>query len=437
LSRRIVTTLTALAAFGLLAAGVALAPAASAEPATVTKFPKRASATRYYGGAFDTCAAPSLAAMTAWSASPYRAIGVYVGGPNRYCPQPNLTPDWVTAVTGQGWKLLPIYVGLQAPCSDRVVTTPITASKAKAQGTASATDAIASMTAIGLQPGSIVYADMESYNPNIAACRRAVLDYLGAFTKELHRRGYLSGVYANLASGATHLSDAYFSSASARPDVLWLARWDGQRSMTGFTGIPASSWRVHQRAKQYLGDHDETYGGVTMSIDSNWVDAPVGTVARPYQAVGQTNARTSPTRSSASAGVVAAGSQLAVICQAPGSRVRGTRVWNKLSNGSYVNDYYVNTPGVTGYTRTIPRCSYPYQVTPRKGTVVRAGAGAAYSKKGTLSTGSLAWTTCQRPAKKKTGSTRVWNRLGTGKYVTDYHLASASQRTYSRAAPRC
>lgn len=435
--RRITAVVTTLATLGILAAGAVVAPAASAEPSTATTYPKRASATRYYGAAFDTCAAPSLATMTAWSASPYRAIGVYVGGPNRYCAQPNLTPDWVTAVTEQGWKLLPVYVGLQAPCTDRLTTDTITASKATAQGTASATDAITSLTAIGLQPGSIVYADMENYNPNVAACRRAVLDYLGAFTKELHRRGYLSGVYANLGSGAAHLSAAYLSTAYARPDVLWLARWDGEQSMTGFTGIPATSWKVHQRAKQYLGDHDETYGGVTMRIDSNWVDAPVGSVARPFLATGQTQARKAPTRASTSAGVVGAGTPLSVLCQAPGSLVHGTRVWNKLTNGSYLNDYYVDTPSATGYSSAVPRCSYPYQVRPATGTALRAGAGAAYQKQGTLPGGALAWTVCQKPAKRKTGSTTAWDRIDSGHYLTDHHVASASQKTYSPAVPRC
>jgi hypothetical protein len=437
LTRRFATALTVLSALGIFGATLAVAPLASAEPGTVTKYPKQASATRYVGDAFDTCAAPSLETMAAWSTSPYRAIGVYVGGPNRFCPQPNLTPDWVNTVTDQGWKLLPIYVGLQAPCSDRLATIPITASQAPAQGKAAAVEAIGSLTALGLQPGSMVYADMESYNPNVAACQRAVLDYLSAFTKELHRRGYLSGVYTNLGSGAAHLTAAYQSKSYARPDALWLARWDGDRSMTGFTGIPATAWSMHQRAKQYLGDHLETYGDVTLRIDSNWIDSPVGTVAQLWLATGRTQARTAPRRSARSAGAIVAGTELPVICQTPGTSVRGTKVWNKLADGSYVSDTYVNTPSNTGFTSSVPRCYYPYQVTPIRGTTVRAGAGMGYSKRGTLNGGALAWTFCQKRANQKTGTTRVWDRVASGNYVTDYHVASASQRTYSPALPRC
>ena len=50
-----------------------------------------ATATRYIGLAFDTCTAPTVAQMTAWKASPYRAIGIYIGGVNRGCAQPQLT----------------------------------------------------------------------------------------------------------------------------------------------------------------------------------------------------------------------------------------------------------------------------------------------------------------------------------------------------------
>ena len=53
--------------------------------------------------------------MSAWGASPYRAVGIYVGGANEACAQPNLSPSWVAQESAAGWVLLPIYVGLQAP----------------------------------------------------------------------------------------------------------------------------------------------------------------------------------------------------------------------------------------------------------------------------------------------------------------------------------
>ena len=434
--RQIAAILTGLATTAFVAATLAIAPQAAAEPGTVVRFGPGASANRYVGGAFDACTAPPLSTMIAWGASPYRAIGVYVGGPNRTCAQPNLTPAWVGSVTRRQWQLLPIYMGLQAPCSDRVQAIKIVRATAAAQGTSSATDAIASMTAIGLRPGSIVYGDMENYNATDSACRAAVLTYLSAFTKELHRRGYLVGIYANLGSGAQHLTGAYESTSSARPDALWVARWDGSPTLTGLAGIPDSLWAAHQRAKQYLGDHDETYGGVTVNIDSNWVDAPVATVIQPYLLVGRTNARTAPSRTSTAAGVLANGTSLSVICQTPGTTVNGTKVWNKLSNGTYVNDHYVNTPSDTDFTAPIPRCYYPFQVIAKDGLSKRSGPGGTFTKQGTLGSGSLAWTYCQA-AGSKVATTKVWDRIDTGSYVSDFYLTTASKTTYSSPLPRC
>ena len=53
--------------------------------------------------------------MSAWGASGYRAIGVYIGGTNMACAQPNLNSAWVSGQSAAGWHLIPIYVGLQAP----------------------------------------------------------------------------------------------------------------------------------------------------------------------------------------------------------------------------------------------------------------------------------------------------------------------------------
>ena len=71
----------------------------------------------FSGKAFDACTAPSSAAMAAWKASPYRAIGIYIGGNNRGCTQANLTADWVRTQVAAGWKLIPLYVGPQASCT--------------------------------------------------------------------------------------------------------------------------------------------------------------------------------------------------------------------------------------------------------------------------------------------------------------------------------
>src|SRR5580765_36802 len=67
---------------------------------------QRAQATVYTGYGFDTCEAPTTATLTAWLASPYRALGIYIGGVNRACANSGLTSTWVAAAAAGGWNLL-------------------------------------------------------------------------------------------------------------------------------------------------------------------------------------------------------------------------------------------------------------------------------------------------------------------------------------------
>ncbi|MHB9857793.1 glycoside hydrolase domain-containing protein [Streptomyces sp. YIM S03343] len=422
------------------AAALAVAPPAAAEPATPAGYPSSATATRYSGLAFDACTAPPLSTIQAWNASPYRALGVYISGVNRTCTQPELTPGWVASVSKLTWRLLPVHKGLQPPCGarptdDKISTTPATA---RSQGTAAAQEAVKAAKALGMLPGSALYNDIENYPQTDTTCRTAVLNYASAWTKELHRVGYVSGLYMNLSLGAGQLAGVYTSTSYARPDALWIARYDGTGTLTGWSGISDAKWSVHQRAKQYLGSHDETYGGVTVNIDNDRLDAPVATVAYPYKATSPTplNARTGPSTTYPVTATYAPGATLSVVCQTAGSKVGTTTVWDKLSNGAYVSDHYVDTPSTTGYSTPLPRCTYPYQTSATSGLTQRTGPGGSYASAGSLPNGSLAWVTCQK-AGTTVGTTKVWDRLESGRYVTDYYVATPSNTTYSKPVPRC
>jgi uncharacterized protein YraI len=427
----------------------ALASPATAEPATSAAYPAGAAAAPYSGPAFDTCTTPSLAAMTSWSRSPYRAIGVYIGGVNLACSQPQLTANWVTEVSTRRWRLLPVYVGLQAPCviwNGRSRALParaikraaqkIAASGAASQGTAAADDAAANAKALGMRSGSAIYDDIENYSTTDTTCRVTVLRFVSGWTNELHRLGYLAGVYVNLGSGAPDLSSVYTSASYSRPDALWVARWDGNSSLTGWAGIPDGRWGVHQRAKQYRGPHNETRGAVTIDIDSDNLDAPVATVAYGYPVTAGINARTGPSTSYPIARTYPPGSTVPAICQAPGSTVATTSVWDKLADGTYVSDYYVSTPSNTGYSAPLPPCEYPYQVTTSAGLFERTGPGTRHPAAGQLPDGALAWVVCQEPG-SPVGTTSVWDKLQDGHWVSDEFVATPSKTTYSAPAPRC
>jgi hypothetical protein len=233
----------------------------------------------FTGLGFDACAAPSSRAMAAWATSPYRGIGVYIGGANRACSQPNLTTTWVGEQVAAGWHLIPTYVGLQAPTSACGSCAKLSSSKATAQGTEAASDAVAKAQSVGIGPGSPIYFDMEAYTRTSSATA-ATLAFLSAWTAQLHSLGYTSGVYSSSASGIADLAGA-IGGAYTLPDDIWTANWNGARN-TLDPYLPASAWASHQRIHQYRGGHNETYGLVTINIDNDYVDgATVGAQTRP------------------------------------------------------------------------------------------------------------------------------------------------------------
>ena len=417
----------------------------SSSPVPVT-YPAGATATWYQGQAFDTCSAPSLKALSAWGKSPYRAIGVYIGGGNRACGQPRLTASWVRAVSAKKWRLLPIYVGKQPGCLSRrgqnraVKTAPQTIrhSVAASEGTYAADNAAAQGEALGLRPGSAFYDYIGNYSSSHAVCSQAVVTFVSAWTRELHRLGFLAGVYVNLSSGAQDLSHAYTSKSSARPDALWVVGSGKNPSLTGWAGVSDSEWAVHQRANQYRGSYKQTYGGTTINIDSDNVNAPAATVAYGYKVTSRAglNARTGPSTSHAIARTHGPGSTMQIVCQAPGSAVAGSRVWDKLTDGTYVTDSYVSTPSKISYSSPLPRCGYPYQVMASPSVNERDGPAKSYPVTGELPDGALAWVSCQK-AGSTVKKTRVWDELLDSHWVSDYYVASPSKTTYSGPAPRC
>jgi uncharacterized protein YraI len=439
-NRRKIARITASTAVGaVLVLGLITVPAMS-EPDTPVRYPSGSSATRADRLGFDTCTAPSLDALRAWrGTSPYRAVNIYFGGNNRGCAQPNLTKAWVREATAMGWRLLPTYFGYQPSCMFGNKPNRYTASNATTRGTSDANDAVARAKDLGLLPGSALYADVEHYNRTDSSCRTAVRRYVSAWTKTLHSSGYLAGVYVHQDSGLRDLSDSYNSTKYARPDAVWMARWDGNPSLTGWPTAPNSHWAIWQRAKQYLGDHNETWGGVTINIDSNSIKAPMATVARTYKVTGTTslNARSGPGSSYPVVRTYTSGSSLSVVCQTSGQKVRTTSVWNRLTNGAWVSDYYVSTPSSTGFTTALPRCTYPGQVTASVSLSARTGPGASYPTKGSpLPRGSLAYVVCQATG-SKVGNTTVWNKLRDGRWVSDHYVSNRSNTTWSAPVPRC
>ena len=221
-----------------------------------------ASVTNYQGRGFDTCAAPSEAAMQAWwHHSRYQAVGIYIGGSDLACAQPNLTQSWVRDEAAVGWHFIPMYVGPQAAFGE------MSASPAR-QGARAAADAVLQAKGLGFGPGTPLYYDMEAYKPRQTG---NVLQFLSAWTTTLHELGYTSGVYSSSTSGVADLAGQYGSGRYAMPDVIFDALWNGEAS-TYDSVLRHGKWAHHRRVHQYNGNVTQTHGGTTMQIDQDYLD---------------------------------------------------------------------------------------------------------------------------------------------------------------------
>jgi hypothetical protein len=228
---------------------------------------------------FDACTAPPISTMqTWWTSSPFTSVGVYIGGANPFCAQPNLTPSWVSTVTGQGWKLLPVWFGPQAPCETRADHTKLPTDPfwALVTGISEAAAAADRADALGFTWLAPVYYDMEAY-PRGGECTTVVQAFTEGWVYQLNRRGYQAGFYGSLCSGIVD-QVARLSTARYVPQAIWIASWNNTPNIYGFGAepcpLPDDLWNNHQRVHQYRGAHDETWGGVTINIDSNAVDGP-------------------------------------------------------------------------------------------------------------------------------------------------------------------
>ena len=259
----------------------------------------RATATgvdRWTGYAFDACRAPSSAAMDRWRvASPFLGAGIYIGGALRACPQRHLTRGWVEHQTRQGWRLLPIWVGPQASCSSyhrRIKSYPGAQGRfpgARSQGIRAARGARAAASRLGLGRGSTLWYDLEWFNARNGTCRRSSLHFLSAWTRELHRTGYLSGVYSSVSAGIAVMGRARGHRAYTAPDRVWFAWANGRRDVSWHKYLAAPRWKTDHRGHQYALDVSASYGGIRMAIDRNYVDlGSSGTAARTPAVCGPT-----------------------------------------------------------------------------------------------------------------------------------------------------
>ncbi len=222
----------------------------------------------------DACNAPSVSQMRAfWTRTPYGWFNMYVGGSMRACANTNLTPWWISKVRAMGWKLLPTWVGPQAPCTNFRVRFSYDPPTAYTQGRNEARAAMTAVRNLQMQVDTPLAYDLEAFNTLDTACVSAAKAFVHGWTSYLALPPrQLSGVYGSVCASALQT----FASIPRPPDFIWGAYWNGNPDVYNMKCINGGSW-LQRRHKQYAGGHYETWNGVTLYVDSNSSDGPVYT----------------------------------------------------------------------------------------------------------------------------------------------------------------
>ena len=240
------------------------------------------------GQGFDNCKPLSVAGMQNWwDNSPYSAVNIYLGGISALCPFDELDFGWYAQVADQGWSFILTWAGPQAPkgCpGDCKFRFPMSTDPeiAYLEGKIEALAAAEAAFNLGFKGQLVIYYDVESYSGADEQTRAIVASFIKGWTEQLHELGHIAGAYG--AACTSYVVDWAFNDPSL--DDVWIAQWnkeyvyDPDATVYNTTCLdgkdePPIFWTNHQRLKQYTGPHNETWGDLTVKIDSDVLDGQV------------------------------------------------------------------------------------------------------------------------------------------------------------------
>jgi hypothetical protein len=244
----------------------------------------------------DSCVIPSDAALGNWyNGTPLYNWGMYIGGEEAAAVGCGIWSGTKAATARTlHWALVPIWDGLQAPCSGNAALMSSNATTAHSQGVTAANNAATAFFARGFLHGQFIYLDMEGY-PGGTSCRDAVKSFVSGWITQLHAQAIFAGVYGS--SCSSYPTD--WLGLTVGPDSVWLADYNLVASVWGLSCVPNSDWSDDYRHHQYRAGHSETWGGSTINpVDDDCAagyvdkDVPDGTVYDPDTGVTEGNAST-------------------------------------------------------------------------------------------------------------------------------------------------
>ncbi len=84
---------------------------------------------------------------------------------------------------------------------------------------------------------------------------------------------------------------------------------------------------------------------------------PAPPVGHPYRTTDVVRQRSGPGTGYRTLGILPAGKTIMIVCQVrSGSVINGTGIWDRLSDGSYVTDYYTSTPAFNRISPGLSAC---------------------------------------------------------------------------------
>ena len=236
---------------------------------------------------FDKCYAPSLSDMqTWWDHSPYVIYNLYLGGISFACKNdPLLDAVWVRQAAQQGWGFILTWVGPQAPCTSFTHKMSSDADEAYDEGKAEAQEAAKKAKNLGFFGPKVIYYDLEAFPNASNSCKRAADAFIRGWAEQLAAMGHRSGAYGSPCN--SYISD--WADNNPPPDNVWIAHWiakkyDPDATVWDTPCLDNGLWSQHQRVKQYAGGHKETWGGESLTIDSNVLDGEINMLEAPAEA---------------------------------------------------------------------------------------------------------------------------------------------------------